>query len=153
MTLARVKRDERRVMIIGVEYGDSRRRAVWDVEFNGQRYAAELAAPLLEQVEAIELAADAFAIERSRLGGMLCAQRDLSSSADLRDSNIYRLTNVRAVRGATVGVKARNFAVEKKRFFRIRLPLKLALKNMQCSSRLKTRKRRAPKTRAAHNDR
>lgn len=100
--LARVKREEKRVTIVGVDVGDSRRRVVWNVEFDGRHFNAELAAPLLEQVEAINLSADAFAAERSRLGGMHSINRDLSLDADIRASNIHRLVNVRQVWGSSV---------------------------------------------------
>ncbi|KAI6178551.1 Ruby [Aphelenchoides besseyi] len=97
--IAQLKRSERQVRTVGIDFGDSGRRSVWRVEFDGRQYSAEIAAPFLEQVEAIDLSAEELETERKRLGGMHAVTKQLPKLNNFNPSQLYRITNCKQVRG------------------------------------------------------
>lgn len=98
-----MKKDERRTISLGIDFGDSGRRSLWNVKFNDQQFQAEINAPIIDQVEAIELSAEQFNSEKSRLAGMHEAKKRFSKPLnDFKPYQLYKFANCRQVRDIKV---------------------------------------------------
>jgi hypothetical protein len=98
-----LKRDERRTISIGIDFGDSGRRAIFQVKFNDQEFQVEINAPIIEQIEAIDLTADQFNQEKSRLAGMHEVKKQLPKPLhDFKPYQLYKFANCKQVRDLKV---------------------------------------------------
>ncbi|KAI6241366.1 AP-3 complex subunit beta [Aphelenchoides fujianensis] len=108
--IARLKRGERRISTVGIDFGDSGRRSVWRVEFDGRQLNVEITASFLDQVEAIDLSADEFEVERSRLGGMHEHKKRLPPLRAFLPALLYRVVNCKQVRGMPLAFAAQTIS-------------------------------------------
>ncbi|KAI6182647.1 AP-3 complex subunit beta [Aphelenchoides bicaudatus] len=98
--IGQLKQDERRTVTIGIDFGDSNRRAIWQVKFNEQEYQAEICAPIIDQIEAIEITPDQFNVEKNRLAGMHETRRELIKPLeDFKPYQLYTFANCKQVSG------------------------------------------------------
>lgn len=101
--VGQLRQDERRTVTVGVDFGDSSRRAVWQVKFNDQEFQVEINAPIIDQTEAIELSPDQFNAEKGRLAGMHEVRRELSKPLDdFKPYQLYTFVNCKQVSGLKV---------------------------------------------------
>lgn len=101
--MGQLKRGEKRTLFVGIDFGDSNRRAVFQTQFDDQTYPIEIYAPIIDQIEAIELSPDQFNSEKSRLAGMHEVQRELSKSlVDFKPYQLYKFANCKQVNGLKV---------------------------------------------------
>ncbi|KAI1722080.1 non-SMC mitotic condensation complex subunit 1 domain-containing protein [Ditylenchus destructor] len=101
-----LKPNERHIVALGIDFGDSGRSSDWRVEFkdrDGQHskiFNMQIEAPFGEQIEAIDLSAEEFKQNQLMLSGMHQIKKTLNRSADnLSVKDLYKVANCKQVQG------------------------------------------------------
>lgn len=89
--------NERRKVVVGVDFGDSGRTAEWKAVWNDQEAFFKLHAPISEQVEAIDISADEFRAQRTRLAGLNQTKQKIASLPNFTARDLYKIANCKQV--------------------------------------------------------
>ncbi|KAI1718605.1 non-SMC mitotic condensation complex subunit 1 domain-containing protein [Ditylenchus destructor] len=106
VNLTGLKPNERHIVTLGIDFGDSGRASDWRVEFkdrggqHSQTFNIQIEAPFGEQIEAIDLSAEEFKQNQLMLSGMHQIKKTLNRSADnLSIKDVYKVANCKQVQG------------------------------------------------------
>lgn len=87
---------------MGVDFDDSCRKVVWNVECGSRKFKAELNPSILDLVEAVEMNSEQFEAEKSRLGGLNQVEKALPSGFEPSVTQILKNTPTKQVQGLPV---------------------------------------------------
>lgn len=113
INLSGLRSGERRIVTLGVDFGDSGRVSEWIAEWRqaaasatsakdvgaiSKSFSMRLEAPFGEQIEAVELDAGEFTKQRAQLGGMHQIKARLKRPDHFGAKELYKIANCKQVK-------------------------------------------------------